>query len=138
MSIMDDKNQEKEPRDPSGLSSGLNDLSTNTNTTSNMTSYKQTSVGMTSNKTFDQTPVETTSNVESDMMECEKCKKRILVWEFPEHADFHYAKEVQDSMKKDFLSLYSHSSQRTPPVKKKDKNGNTSMRKYFSPAMKKL
>ena len=29
-----------------------------------------------------------------DYVQCEKCRKKILVWEFPEHEDFHYAQEL--------------------------------------------
>ncbi len=29
-----------------------------------------------------------------DYIRCEKCRKRISVWEFPEHEDFHFAQEL--------------------------------------------
>jgi len=29
-----------------------------------------------------------------DYIKCEKCHKKILVWEFPEHEDFHFAQEL--------------------------------------------
>lgn len=29
-----------------------------------------------------------------DYVKCEKCRKQILVWEFPEHEDFHFAQEL--------------------------------------------
>ena len=71
---------------------------------------------------------------ENDVMSCEKCGKRILVWDLPEHVDFHYAKELQDSMKKEFLCLYNDQSKSSvSPPKKKSKQNNL-MLKYFSPA----
>lgn len=33
----------------------------------------------------------------SDLCECEKCGKEILVWEMPEHMDFHFAMALQSS-----------------------------------------
>jgi hypothetical protein len=31
---------------------------------------------------------------EKDYIECEKCKKKILVWDMPEHSDYHFAVEL--------------------------------------------
>lgn len=33
-----------------------------------------------------------------DFMECERCSKRIVVWEMPEHMDFHFALDLQKDM----------------------------------------
>lgn len=35
-----------------------------------------------------------------DYVLCEKCNKRILVWDLPEHQDFHFALELQNESKK--------------------------------------
>ncbi len=48
-----------------------------------------------SNLLCDQTIFKTASTGNEDMMRCDKCGKDILVWEFPEHADFHVALEIQ-------------------------------------------
>ncbi|KAJ0067116.1 hypothetical protein NL108_012800 [Boleophthalmus pectinirostris] len=32
-----------------------------------------------------------------DLCQCEKCGKEVLVWEMPEHMDFHFAMELQSS-----------------------------------------
>ncbi|XP_057304843.1 DNA polymerase eta-like [Hydractinia symbiolongicarpus] len=79
-----------------------------------------------------------------DLSICEKCGKRVLVWDLPEHMDFHFAKDLQDSMRKDFLNLYSNkrnensngirnqaSNYTNSPLKKKTKTDD-SFRKYFS------
>lgn len=33
----------------------------------------------------------------SDQQRCEKCGQLVLVWEFPEHMDYHFALELQSS-----------------------------------------
>lgn len=71
-----------------------------------------------------------------DLMKCEKCGKQILVWSLPEHKDFHYAEEVQYSMKRAFFSLYDkHTESFEAPGRKKCKIKN-SMKNYF-PSLKK-
>ena len=69
-----------------------------------------------------------------DLMNCEKCGKRILVWDLPDHLDFHYAKDVQDSLTNNFMNLYGKKNN-TPP-KKRTKYENNNMTKYFSPLSK--
>lgn len=68
-----------------------------------------------------------------DFMNCEKCGKRILVWDLPDHLDFHYAKDIQDSLTNNFLNLYGKENN-TPPKKKTKYENN--MTKYFSPVSK--
>ncbi|KAM4772786.1 DNA polymerase eta [Rhinophrynus dorsalis] len=34
---------------------------------------------------------------EEDLMSCEKCGLRVLVWDIQEHMDYHFAQELQDS-----------------------------------------
>ncbi|XP_047138670.1 DNA polymerase eta isoform X2 [Hydra vulgaris] len=53
-----------------------------------------------------------------DIMVCEKCEKQVIAWNLPEHMDFHYAKEVQDSFKNNFLNLYKRKEFNGPPKKK--------------------
>jgi len=67
----------------------------------------------------------------NDLMNCEECGKRMLAWDLPDHMDFHFAKQVQDSMRNEFVNLYSNKGGTSQP-KKKTKLEN-SFRKYFSP-----
>nr|AAX35543.1 DNA polymerase eta [Xenopus laevis] len=46
---------------------------------------------------------------EEDIMCCEKCGLKLLVWEIPEHMDYHFAQELQDSFS-------APSPSRAPPV----------------------
>ena len=57
-----------------------------------------------------------------DIMFCEKCEKQIIAWNLPDHMDFHYAKELQDSLRNEFLNMYSSNG----PPKKRIKQENSS------------
>ena len=61
-------------------------------------------------------------NLEStDYVQCEKCLKKILVWYFPEHEDFHYAQEVS----KQFSDTNSNTNR---PVSSNDSDVNNKKR----------
>ena len=45
-----------------------------------------------------------------DLMSCERCGKRLLVWDLPDHMDFHFAKDLQDSLKENFFTMCGNSS----------------------------
>ena len=45
-----------------------------------------------------------------DFMQCEKCAKLILVWEMPEHMDFHYASQLQKDLNTQILSVSNTNS----------------------------
>ena len=79
---------------------------------------------------------------------CEKCGKRVLAWDLPDHMDFHFAKDMQDSWRNDFMNLYTSGNNISPgmsrtsnknscskPPLKKSKMEN-SVVKYFSPVKK--
>ncbi|XP_048339569.1 DNA polymerase eta isoform X2 [Sphaerodactylus townsendi] len=36
--------------------------------------------------------------VSGDQIKCEKCKQEVLVWDYPEHLDYHFAVELQDML----------------------------------------
>ncbi|XP_062980297.1 DNA polymerase eta isoform X2 [Elgaria multicarinata webbii] len=52
-----------------------------------------------------------------DWMLCEKCNQQVLVWEFTEHLDYHFAVELQNS----FSGPSSFSPVGSPPSKGKSK-----------------
>jgi len=43
------------------------------------------------------------SSTVSDLMICERCGKRLLAWDLPDHMDFHFAKDLQDSLREKSL-----------------------------------
>lgn len=45
-----------------------------------------------------------------DLVQCEKCSEKVVVWELPEHMDFHFALDLQNS-----FSVPSSSSITAPP-----------------------
>nr|AAI15308.1 Zgc:136881 [Danio rerio] len=49
------------------------------------------------------------SPAEEDLQVCERCGMKVLVWEFPEHADYHFALDLQKS-----FSSGSPSQMKTP------------------------
>ncbi|XP_061480782.1 DNA polymerase eta isoform X2 [Rhineura floridana] len=55
-----------------------------------------------------------------DRMLCEKCNQQVLVWEFTEHLDYHFAVELQNSFSES-NSFKSSSSVGSPPTKGKSK-----------------
>ncbi|KAG2457932.1 DNA polymerase eta-like [Polypterus senegalus] len=58
-----------------------------------------------------------------DLVECEKCGKDILVWEMPEHADYHFAVELQSSFSPPSARPHSEQPQATNvPSRGKSKN----------------
>jgi len=53
----------------------------------------------TASANYFQSQVANIENLEStDYVQCEKCLKKILVWYFPEHEDFHYAQEISKQL----------------------------------------
>jgi hypothetical protein len=42
---------------------------------------------------------------EVDYVSCEKCDKKILCWEMPEHEDFHYAQEIAKQQQKELTKI---------------------------------
>ena len=96
-------------------------------------SNNRRAIDLVDDNNFNITSSKCSRNLE-DLMNCEKCGKRILVWDLPDHLDFHYAKDVQDSLTNNFMNLYGKKNN-TPP-KKRTKYENNNMTKYFSPLSK--
>ncbi|XP_066928129.1 DNA polymerase eta-like [Clytia hemisphaerica] len=96
-----------------------------------------------------------TNATSEDLMICDRCGKRLLAWDLPDHMDFHFAKDLQDSLKENFFSMCGTGSskdatnkrkQNSSPTKKPSKrlkagessnNSSNQLSKYFSPVKKK-
>ncbi|KAM5164460.1 DNA polymerase eta [Mantella aurantiaca] len=63
---------------------------------------------------------------EEDMMSCEKCHQQILVWNIPEHMDYHFAQELQDSFSAPGPSTALPRPTMTPQSRSKHKTKNHS------------
>lgn len=50
-----------------------------------------------------------------DLIICEHCGKKVLVWEMPEHNDFHFALDLQNSLSSSINSAANTSSSTTSP-----------------------
>ncbi|XP_077341564.1 DNA polymerase eta [Lithobates pipiens] len=61
---------------------------------------------------------------EEDMISCEKCHKQILVWDIPEHMDYHFAQELQDSFSVPSPSTAPSRPTMTPQARPKNKPKN--------------
>lgn len=49
-----------------------------------------------------------------DLMNCERCGQEVLVWEMPEHNDYHFALDLQNSLSSSTGSADSTSTSTTP------------------------
>ncbi|XP_050406502.1 DNA polymerase eta isoform X1 [Patella vulgata] len=56
---------------------------------------------------------------ETDFVKCEKCQKRIPVWEMPEHHDYHFALELQKETNISMIPRISSSSSSQSTSKRK-------------------
>lgn len=63
---------------------------------------------------------------EEDMISCEKCHKQILVWDVPEHMDYHFAQELQNSFSVPSPSPALSRPTMTPQARPKNKPKNLS------------
>ncbi|XP_052105521.1 DNA polymerase eta-like [Mytilus californianus] len=75
---------------------------------------------------FQQSTQEKTENPknQSDLTSCEKCGKEIIVWELPEHMDFHFAQEIQKEFREENIQSNKFPIKRksvTSPTKPKNK-----------------
>ncbi|XP_040207689.1 DNA polymerase eta [Rana temporaria] len=61
---------------------------------------------------------------EEDMTSCEKCHQQILVWDIPEHMDYHFAQELQDSFSVPTPSTPLPRPTMTPQARPKNKPKN--------------
>lgn len=70
----------------------------------------------------------------NDFAICEKCGKRVLQWEMPEHNDFHFAQDLQRDLNdtsKTSQHLSSLKNSTTSPPRKKLKHSTATIDKYF-------
>ena len=66
-----------------------------------------------------------------DVMKCEKCGQSILVWEMPEHLDFHFAMELQEGDITRPVSNKRKLSGRRNNKKRSHLDGAHTLRNYF-------
>ncbi|KAK6183376.1 hypothetical protein SNE40_010871 [Patella caerulea] len=66
---------------------------------------------------------------EADFVKCEKCQKRIPVWEMPEHHDYHFALELQKETNISMIPRISSSSQSTSKRKLSPSSSNKKSKK---------
>jgi DNA polymerase eta len=50
------------------------------------------------------------------MTSCEKCGKYMLVWELPEHMDFHFAQDIQKELRQEDAQMNRTSIKRKSDV----------------------
>ncbi|CAJ1067309.1 DNA polymerase eta [Xyrichtys novacula] len=55
---------------------------------------------------------------QDDLLTCERCGEKVLVWEMPEHHDYHFALDLQNSLSSSSFSTVtsSSSSSNVPPA----------------------
>ncbi|GAB1611026.1 DNA polymerase eta-like [Argonauta hians] len=50
-----------------------------------------------------------------DYVDCQDCGKKILVWNFPEHQDYHFAEELQRTVNKEMINSGGNTGNRLVP-----------------------
>uniref|UniRef100_A0A673CJQ6 DNA polymerase eta n=1 Tax=Sphaeramia orbicularis TaxID=375764 RepID=A0A673CJQ6_9TELE len=58
-----------------------------------------------------------------DLLSCERCGQEVLVWEMPEHNDYHFALDLQNSLTSSFSSATTSSAQTGPQAKRHRSQG---------------
>lgn len=83
---------------------------------------------------------------EEDLVSCEKCQRPIVVWDLPEHMDYHFAQELQDSFSGPSSSLprptltpqarskTKAKNQQTPRAKRARSEGGRTLESFFKKA----
>uniref|UniRef100_S4RVZ5 UBZ3-type domain-containing protein n=1 Tax=Petromyzon marinus TaxID=7757 RepID=S4RVZ5_PETMA len=73
-----------------------------------------------------------------DYVLCEKCNARVLVWEMPEHTDYHFARNLQDSFSaaSPIVPHGQHLSPAPPPPKHSQRGKVTRKKTGENPAAK--
>lgn len=66
-----------------------------------------------------------------DFVLCNKCGKRILIWELPEHNDFHFAKDLSHDLNRSASSSNSPVAKAKSPPRKKTKLASSSIENFF-------
>ncbi|KAM6956307.1 DNA polymerase eta [Aplochiton taeniatus] len=60
--------------------------------------------------TYSETDAQTLSLVNEEVLTCEHCGKEVLVWDMPEHNDYHFALDLQNSFSSTSATTNSSSS----------------------------
>ncbi|CAM9688972.1 unnamed protein product [Lampetra fluviatilis] len=73
-----------------------------------------------------------------DYVLCEKCNTRVLVWEMPEHTDYHFARDLQDSFSaaSPIVPRGQHLSPAPPPPRHSQRGKVTRKKTGENPAAK--
>ena len=78
-------------------------------------------------------PSETSCRLNADDFAiCNKCGKRVLHWEMPEHNDFHFAQDLQHDINKTVYATQRSDSKSSPP-RKKVKPNSSLINHFFKP-----
>lgn len=72
-----------------------------------------------------------------DLLKCERCGKEVLVWEMPEHTDYHFALDLQKSLSASTTSGNSTSSSSPAGGSAQSHRGKTKSRGQSGPQSKK-
>ena len=66
-----------------------------------------------------------------DFVLCNKCGKRILIWDLPEHNDFHFAQDLSHDLNSSASSSNSPMPKAKSPPRKKTKLASSSIENFF-------
>lgn len=72
-----------------------------------------------------------------DLLKCERCGKEVLVWEMPEHTDYHFALDLQKSLSASTTSGNSTGSSSPAAAVARSHRGKTKSRGQSGPQSKK-
>ncbi|XP_068597124.1 DNA polymerase eta [Brachionichthys hirsutus] len=71
-----------------------------------------------------------------DLLNCERCGRKVLVWEMPEHCDYHFALDLQNSLSSSTSSAVISSSSKTNTGSTTASGGKTKTRGQPGPQSK--
>ena len=71
-----------------------------------------------------------------DMLNCERCGKEVSVWEMPEHNDYHFALDLQNSLSSSTAATPTSSSVTPAPLRAQSSRGKTKTRGQSGPQAK--
>ncbi|XP_053568796.1 DNA polymerase eta [Bombina bombina] len=115
----------KQSPDPAEEVSHSSDTEQMTDISASCSSYTDSAAGSSVHPASDQ---DCPSGLNEDMMSCEKCGLRMMVWDLPEHMDYHFAQDLQDSFtsKSPAMAFTPLSPALTPTARPKNKPKNQS------------
>ncbi|XP_077198900.1 DNA polymerase eta isoform X2 [Paroedura picta] len=82
--------------------------------------WKEKSVPLALELSQEETDSGTLPTITGDQILCEKCNQEVLVWEYSEHLDYHFAVELQNSLSRP-SSVRLPGAVSSPPTKGKNK-----------------